>query len=258
MNPAADWVRRYRPPSAGQRPLVCFPPAGAAASFFQGLARAAPAAVDPWALSLPGREARIGEPAIERMDALADATADALLRLLADARPPAILFGHSMGASLAFEVARRIEAVRPDAVGHVVVSGRAGPRGQWAYPEAAPPTDDELVAALRMLGGTPEELLAEPDMLELLLPPLRSDYRLLLDYRPRLDPPLRSGITAIAGDEDPSVGPGELASWAEVTAGPFATATVRGGHVYVADRVDEAAALIAEVAEALQRRPGSL
>ena len=150
------WIRRQRPSSAGRRPLVCFPPAGAAASFFLELSARAPAAVDPWALVYPGREVRIAEEPFTSMAELVDAVAGALAPAL---REPAILLGHSMGASVAFEVARELERVRPGYVAHLVVSGRAGPRGGGLPPPSATPTDEELVDGLRALGGTPPEIL---------------------------------------------------------------------------------------------------
>ncbi len=263
------WVRRHRPASAGRRPLVCFPPAGAAASFFLALADAAPAGVDPWALALPGREVRIAEPPLTDMAQLVDAIASVLAGALAQ---PAILLGHSMGASVAFEVARELEEVRPGSVAHLVVSGRAGPRprprpGSVAHlvvsgragprprprPDAAhaqaaavPPTDDELVDALRALGGTPPEILESPDMLELLLPPMRADYTLLGGYEPRWQPPLDVPITALVGDADPTVDLDAMRTWREVCHAAFIAREVPGGHFSLQSDADGAADAIAD------------
>jgi surfactin synthase thioesterase subunit len=236
------WVRRHRPASAGRRPLVCFPPAGAAASFFLALAAAAPAAVDPWALVYPGREVRIAEEPLTEMAQLVDAIAP----LLADAvREPAILLGHSMGASVAFEVARELVRLRPGCLAHLVVSGRAGPPAAGGHrPPASAPTDDELVAALRALGGTPPEILDSPDMLELLLPPMRDDYALLARYEPRWEPPLRVPMTALVGDEDPTVALDAARRWGEVCDAPFEAREVRGGHFYLQSSAGEAAAAV--------------
>jgi pyochelin biosynthetic protein PchC len=236
------WVRRHRPASAGRRPLVCFPPAGAAASFFLALAAAAPAAGDPWALVYPGREVRIAEPPLDDMQQLVEAVASVLAPALDE---PAILLGHSMGASVAFEVTRELDRLRPGCVGHLVVSGRAGPSRHGPRTAAGPPTDDELVAALRMLGGTPPEILDSPDMLDLLLPPMRADYGLLARYEPRWSPPLAIPMTALVGDEDPTVGIDEVSAWAEVCGGAFSARLVGGGHFYLQSSADEAAAAVA-------------
>jgi len=240
------WVRRHRPASAGRRPLVCFPPAGAAASFFLALADDAPAQVDPWALALPGREVRIAEPALTEMTELVDA----IVAVLAPALDvPAILLGHSMGASVAFEVARELERERPGSVAHLVVSGRAGPRdGAAAAPPPGPdPTSDaQLVDALRALGGTPPEILDSPDMLELLLPPMRADYTLLAGYEPRWRPPLDIPITALVGDADPTVDLAAVATWREVCNAAFIAREVPGGHFYLQSSAEEAADAVAD------------
>lgn len=236
------WVRRHRPESAGRRALVCFPPAGAAASFFLALAAKAPAGVDPWALLYPGREVRIAEPPLGDMARLVDAVASVLAPALGE---PAILLGHSMGASVAFEVARELERLRPGSVAHLVVSGRAGPAGGAPCPPLAPPTDEQLVAALRALGGTPPQILASPDMLELLLPPMRDDYNLLARYEPRWLPPLAIPMTALVGDEDPTVGIDAVRRWSEVCDADFTAREVRGGHFYLRSSADEAAGAVA-------------
>ena len=240
------WVRRHRPASAGRRPLVCFPPAGAAASFFLELAEVAPAQVDPWALALPGREVRIAEDPLTDMAQLVDA----IVAVLAPALDtPAILLGHSMGASVAFEVARELEHERPGCVTHLVVSGRAGPpRGGHRSAPAAPvpPTDAELVDALRALGGTPPEILDSPDMLDLLLPPMRADYTLLAGYEPRWRPPLDIPITALVGDADPTVDLAAVRRWREVCDAAFIAREVPGGHFYLQSSAEDAADAVSD------------
>lgn len=240
------WVRRHRPASAGRRPLVCLPPAGAAASFFLALGEAAPAQVDPWALVLPGREVRIAEPPLTQMAQLVERIAAVLAPAL---REPAILLGHSMGASVAFEVARELERLRPGSVAHLIVSGRAGPRPvRRGTPPAAvqPPTDEALVDALRALGGTPPEILDLPDMLELLLPPMRADYDLLADYEPRWLPPLPVPITALVGRADPTVDLAGVRTWREACDAPFIAREVAGGHFYLQANADEVADAISD------------
>ncbi|MDO9407839.1 thioesterase II family protein [Patulibacter sp.] len=232
----SPWIRRYRPESEGRTPLVCFPPAGAPASFFAALSLDAPAAVDPWAIALPGREARLGEPAPTTMAELADAAADELAARLDG---PAVLLGHSMGGSVAHEVARRLEARGPGSVLHLVVGGRGGPATQRELRPDGVPDDAALVDGLAASGDTPRELLEDPDVLDLLLPPLRADYALLAAYVPEDAPRLRAGITAIVGRDDPTTTEAGIATWAAATDGPFAARTAPGGHLFLAARTTE-------------------
>jgi pyochelin biosynthetic protein PchC len=240
--PPSPWIRRYRPASEGRTPLVLLPPAGASASFFAQLSADAPAAVDPWAIALPGREARLGEPAPASMAELVDALHAELAPRLSR---PAVLLGQSMGASVAHELARRLEADAAGAVLHLVVGGRGGPATQRARRPDGVPDDAALVDGLSAPGDTPRELLEDPDVLDLLLPPLRADYALLAAYAPEDEPRLRSGITAIVGQDDPTTTEDGIATWAAATHGPFAARTAPGGHLFLSHRTDEAVAAIA-------------
>jgi surfactin synthase thioesterase subunit len=245
--PPSSWIRRYRPASEGRTPLVLLPPAGAPASFFARLSADVPASVDPWAIALPGREARLGDPPLTTMVELVDALHDELAPRL---DRPAILLGQSMGGSVAHELARRLEADVPGGVLHLVVGGRGGPATQRARRPDGVPDDGALVDALAAAGDTPRELLEDPDVLDLLLPPLRADYALLAAYAPEDEPRLRAGITAIVGAGDPTTTTDGIASWADATRGPFTARTAPGGHLFLAERTDEAVAAIAAAVSA--------
>ena len=138
--------------------------------------------------------------------------------------------------------------MRPGSVAHLIVSGRAGPRGggRATHRATAPPTDAELVDALRALGGTPPEILDSPDMLELLLPPMRADYTLLAGYEPRWQPPLDIPITALVGAADPTVDIAAVRTWREVCEAAFIAREVPGGHFYLQSSAEAAADAVAD------------
>lgn len=164
------WIRRFHPSDAPVR-VVCFPHAGGAASYFHSMSRTLSAEMDVLAVQYPGRQERRGEPCVDDLSELADLVLDEI-RPWADR--PLAFFGHSMGALLGFEVARRLEreGVTPATL---FVSGRCAPR-LARHGDVHLRSDDELVAAVRKLNNGDLRLLDEPEARDLLLPP--ADLRL--------------------------------------------------------------------------------
>lgn len=233
------WLRRLRPaPSAPVR-LVCFPHAGGSANYFMPVARALAPAVDVVSVQYPGRQDRRHEPCIGTIDELADL----VVRVLdgGDERPVAF-FGHSMGATLAFEVALRMRATG------------GGPALLFASGRRAPSTARVetvhlggrrgILAELRALQGTESELLEDPEVLEMVLPALISDYRAIETYGPRPDGQVGCPIVALVGEHDPKVTEVEAGAWQRHTTGAFELRVFPGGHFYLNDHAAEVIALV--------------
>lgn len=226
------WIWRFggAPDEPARLRLFCFPFAGGAAQAFRDWPRALPGWVDTCAVQLPGRWTRRHEPPFRQMEALADAAAAALRPRL---ELPFALLGHSMGAVLAYEVARRLTgAGRPPA--GLLVSGCQAPHlpHPWSRLHRLP--DDELVAEMsRSRGAIPAEVMAEPEMLALFLPVLRADVEALETYRHRQGPPLSCPVTAYGGRDDPTVTRDQLEAWREVTDGRFGLRIFPGQHFYI-------------------------
>lgn len=240
--PAArsPWFRIHRPrPAAAQR-LLCLPHAGGSASFYRTWPDAVPDGIEVVAVQYPGREDRIADPFPGSMPVLADALAEAVLR---GVRPPYALFGHSLGAAIAYEVAHRLVAQGASPT-HVFASGRHAPQ-QVRDEHVHLRDDDGLMAELGRLGGTPPELLADPGVREVVLPTLRHDYRLAETYRPVPRKPLPCPVSAIVGDADPEVTPDEAGDWAAVTSGAFDLTVLPGDHFHLVPNRDRVTALVA-------------
>lgn len=224
------WIRRFHRGPDGAPRLVCFPYAGGAANYFFGFSAALRRDVEVLAVQYPGRQDRLAEPLVDDVAVLADRIIAALGEW---ADRPTAFFGHSMGAVVAYEVARRGKQYGSD-LAHLHVSGRRAP--SRVRDTAVHRRDDEgLREEVAELGGPSVELLAHPELGPLLLPPIRNDYKAIEKYRHSPGPLLTCPITALIGDADPVVTPDEASAWAEHTTGPFELRVFAGGHFYLAD-----------------------
>lgn len=228
--PRTPWLRTFRPVAAPRVRLICFPHAGGTASFFRTWPRWAPEDWEMNAVCYPGREERIAEPCPASMAELAGQLADALAPRI-DAST--VFFGHSMGASVAHEVAALLAGRGGPAPRALFVSGRAAPHRLRRVGNGQL-TDDELLTMVAGLGGPGAEVLREPDLRELVLPPIRADYQLLDAYvagpkAPAVDIPL----TAYYGTDDPGHSPDDVRAWSSLTTAGCETRAFSGGHFFL-------------------------
>lgn len=237
-----DWFRCYRPRPYASRKLICFPQAGGGASFFRPWIDELPADVELWSVQYPGREDRFRDPYVSDMDALADEIADALETML---DRPAVIFGHSMGASVGYEVARRLLARKPGSVERLFVSARPSPSHQRASRTQVYLRDDDmLVAELGVLGGTDAQVLDHPELRSLVLPTIRNDFRLIETYHPAPARPLDIPVVALAAADDPRMTVAQAGGWVEVTRADFRLTVFTGGHFYLVPHLGD---VVAEV-----------
>ncbi|MFD8913599.1 thioesterase II family protein [Streptomyces sp. NPDC059575] len=238
--PTSAWIRRFHPaPAAGTR-LVLLPHAGGSASFFFPLSRALAPTVDVLAVQYPGRQDRRNEACVDDLGTLADlVTAE----LLPWTDRPLALFGHSLGAVLAYEVARRLEE-RGTVPLKLYVSGRGEPDGRRGE-QVHLLDDDALVKTMTLLAGTELEVPDE-ELLRLTLPSLRSDHKAIESYRHRPGPPLKTPVVALTGDRDPKVTPEDAGRWSRYTTGAFDLRVFDGGHFYLVRQLDGVADAVRE------------
>jgi surfactin synthase thioesterase subunit len=223
--------------------LFCLPAAGGAASGFHPWTDAFAPDIDVVPVQLPGREARLDEDPVTSAPKLIDLMVEPILE---HAGEHFALFGHCMGALLAYDLAHLLtEAGKPPT--HLIVSAHWPPhlapvRNRRLRPDAM--SDTELGEFLALQAGAPREILDEPDIMELLLPILRADLALCQSYWDVPRRPLPVPITAFGASDEPEITAEVLAGWAERTRAGFQLRIMPGGHDYVYHDV-------AAVAEAL-------
>lgn len=210
--------------------LFCFPYAGAGAGVYGRWRRSLPD-VDLRPVELPGHGRRLDEPLIDDMPALACLLAEEMRPQI---REPFALFGHSLGALLALEVAHALRgsSTRPCEPALLLASGTAAPGRRDDRDLAGEKSDQELVEHLRRYGGTSEALLAEHELMQLTLPVLRADFRMCGRYRQRPRPPLGCAIHVLGGRDDTATVE-QLEAWGEECLGGSSLTLFDGGHFFL-------------------------
>ncbi|MDT5036788.1 MAG: hypothetical protein QOE03_1973 [Micromonosporaceae bacterium] len=230
------WILRPVPrPDAALR-LICAPFAGGGVTVFHGWAERLPGYVEPWLLRLPGREVRLRErPHTDLLALVREAAAVCAYRL----DRPFALFGHSLGALVAFELARQLRRGHGREPLHLAVSGRRAP----CLPERCETVhhlpDDEFLNMLdRRFNAIPPVIRDSPEMRALYLPILRADMTMLETYRYREEAPLDCSISAFGGTRDPEAGFDDLMGWSSLARGGFTATIFPGDHFFLQPQRD--------------------
>ncbi|GLZ28526.1 thioesterase [Lentzea sp. NBRC 105346] len=217
--------------------FLCFPPAGAGASFYHEW-RGHQGALEIVPVELPGREKRFIDPVPHDLDGLAADIAPQLAE-----HDKAVVFGHSFGAILAYETVRHALAKDAQLDLTLVVSGSPKP-GVLRGTRISGRPDDEFIAGVREIAGYHHPALDDPELRDFLLPQLRTDVALHEGYQPKDQEPLTIPIITVRGEDDDVVSAPHTAEWAEFTSATFTQLEITGGHMYL---VDNWRSLLAEV-----------
>jgi len=224
------WIGGFRPNAKAKLTLFCFPYAGGTSHIYRNWSTQIPSLIDICPVHLPGRARRLNEDPFRSVIPLAEAAAEALLPYT---DKPYAFFGHSMGALISFQLARRYRQQNRPLPVHLFVSGSRAPQ----LPDPDPPTynlsDAEFVAELRRLNGTPPDVLEHAELLELMLPLLRADFELCQTYAYEEAPPLNCPITAFGGLQDVDISRAQVEGWGAQTTGPFLARMLPGDHFFL-------------------------
>jgi surfactin synthase thioesterase subunit len=228
----ATWLVEPTKSSIFRTPLVIFPHAGAGTTPYRRLAADCAGAFHPMIVRLPGRETRLREPAFRHIGSLVNAALPVLLPVLA--RGP-VLYGHSLGALVAFEVTRQARRAYGLEPAHLVVSGCSAPRTRAPRQIRHTLPGAELWQSVCELNGMSEEIARDTAMRDLLLPTLRADFQVSDTYRYSPGPPLGCPVDALAGDHDSEAPGSGMTGWAQETTGRFRLHVLPGDHFFNLD-----------------------
>lgn len=229
--PHRRWLPYGLRADAPRTRLFCLPHVGGGASAFSGWIDPLAPVAEVCPVQLPGREDRLGEPPATRMDELVDAMATALLPFL---DVPFVVFGHSMGGIVAYELAGELWRRHRLVPAVLVVSSSSAPHLiDHRHTALAGLSDAEFVRVLdETYGGIPAALLDQPELLDLYLPVMRGDMALMDSYRPLERAPVHAPIVALGGTEDTGVPREAIEAWSGYTTRGCTVRMLPGGHFH--------------------------
>ncbi len=242
------WLPFWTPSAAASVRLLCFHHAGGNAAAFRTWPQLLPPWVEVCAVQLPGRATRATEPLETSPVRLLDSLERGLASLLSGPKPVA-LFGHSMGATLAYGLATRLRESPPSAL---IVAARRAPTAAPQRLAETGLTDAALTDYLRRLGGTPPVLFSEPEFLAHVLEVLRAD--LLLNAAAVAEGPIRCGITVLGGAGDKTTPASVLDGWRALAVGPFVRRELPGGHFFTQESPAEVRVALLDALEGAGRQ----
>ncbi len=243
MSQRDPWLASYRPCAAGKIRLICFPYAGGSAGVFRNWTALLPETILVCPVEFPGRGRRFSEPLARNPELLIGNLLMALQPALGD---PYALFGHSLGAALAYEIAQRQTLNGGLPPKHLFVSGQRAPH----RPDPKPPLhllpEDEFLQELRRLGGTPPQVFDDPELLALFIPLLRADFQLGETFSYSPNTPLSCPLSVLGGLRDPEISREDIDSWWRYTTDEFRVRFFDGDHFFLHSHERAVTAAIAE------------
>lgn len=238
----SKWITCPRPKPDARLRLFCLPFAGGGASIYRLWSDGLPASIEVCPIQLPGREDRYREAAFTSVVGLSSALARETAPYL---DKPYAIFGHSMGALVAFELAHALDRAGLPAPAGLFLAAYPAPHVSQARPPIHHLPDAEFVDEMRRMQGTPEAVLQNADLMAFMLPILRADFEACDTYTVANRPPLACPVVVYGGDADHEVDRRALDEWRGITTGPFDVRVFPGTHFFVQSQRDE---LLADLA----------
>lgn len=241
-----------RPSANAKIRLVCFPYAGGGSAIYTPWIDKLPQEVELALIQLPGRGARFGQQPYQTINTMVEDVVEELGKL-----PPKNLFfyGHSMGARVAYEVTLMLHREKCPLPIHIVAAGSMAPRIPRKAKNSYNLTDNEFIEHLMELKGTPEEVLANRDLMELLLPTLRADFKIVETYINNSTVVIPTKLSVFAGKQDLTVELAELEPWFDVFQENDGISWFAGGHFFINENSHDVLTVLSKKVESYLR-PG--
>jgi medium-chain acyl-[acyl-carrier-protein] hydrolase len=230
LNPRTPWLSPIYSSAEARARLFCFPYAGGdALTIYRKWPTSLPTAIEMCPVQIPGRGRRVTEAPYDNLTSIVKALGEALLPYF---NKPFAFFGHSMGAMMAFELSRWLRREHGKEPGHLFVSGRTAPQ----VPDRDQPTYDlpesEFLERIKLINGTPKEVLQHVELMKLMLPVLKADFRLCQTHTYVDAPPLNCPITVFGGLSD-AASREDLEAWRKQTVNRFNLHVLPGDHFFI-------------------------
>ena len=230
LQPLDVWLIFHNRRQQARLRLFCFPYAGGGASIYRTWSTELPPEIEVCRVQLPGRENRVREAPFVRLGPLIETLGPVLYPHL---DIPFAFFGHSMGALIGFELTRWLRCHDKLSPMHLFVSGFRAPQVADTDSPIHLSTDEVLIKELQRLNGTPDEVLQNPELRQLLLPLIRADLAICETYIYLDDQPLDCSISAFGGLHDDETNSNDLAAWSAQTSASFTLRLLPGNHFFI-------------------------
>lgn len=229
-NDASRWFLRPQNSNNAKLRLFCFPYAGGSPHIFSPWSKLLPSDIELCPVLMPGRGSRISEEPIREISRAVSVLADKIADL---SDLPFAFFGHSLGATIAFELVNYLEKEKGISPVYLFVSGRSAPQTLQKSAKTYHLSDEEFVESVKQLGGTPQGLLENQELLELILPTLKADFQMVQNYSYTPDEPIKCPVFAFGGTADNFIARENIEAWGDLTEKEFAACFLEGDHFFV-------------------------
>ncbi len=224
------WIKLTKAGSEGVK-IFCFPYSGGSAQVFLPFTENLPNGMGLHAFEMPGRGRRFRDDLLETMPAMVKEAVDGVIPLMQNS--VSLFLGHSIGGIIAFETARELRRRHLPLPLHLFVSGARAPQLPQREETLYDLPFDDFVHKLKTLGGTPDEILENREMLEIIVPILKKDFQVFETHTYEREPPLDCPITAFGGSGDKFFKAADFEAWADQTSVLFAKHMLDGGHFII-------------------------